>query len=413
MDRAARVLTSVGFVAGLLLLLANDFVLKQAYPGVLTGKLSDFAGLFIFPMFWSALFPRRTREIYLATALGFVWWKSPLSQGAIDGWNAGGIFEIGRVVDYTDLVALVVLPISHTCLRISEAGATGGLRLRVAPIVFGFAAFSFAATSFLGEPPRLKYEFAPDDPAAVLPIDFDAGEIHIRLDASGHAHGDVIGRSGARPAVPGSIDVLLDNDCRLARIKAQYRAIRVVALDASGACGKASTRKSLFAMVRDELVPRLERKLPALPIPDDSGKEFYTYPDGEVPSLVLDGSLEDFAERVDSRPLFGHEYHDGVYYLNAALACNGRFRITVEPDGEHVRVIGIGYERPCWLGNDQAELARWFKTFLGAEEDVFGPPVAYPTCVAPEPADEPTVVSPPSVRSLVPTCTASQRTPVP
>lgn len=31
-------------------LLINDYVLKAAWPGVVTGKLSDFAGLFIFPI---------------------------------------------------------------------------------------------------------------------------------------------------------------------------------------------------------------------------------------------------------------------------------------------------------------------------------------------------------------------------
>ena len=57
---------SLGAVA---LLLLNDHVLKQAFPSILTGKLSDFAGLFFFPFLlavlvgltgWGAKRPRGT-----------------------------------------------------------------------------------------------------------------------------------------------------------------------------------------------------------------------------------------------------------------------------------------------------------------------------------------------------------------
>ena len=44
-------LTSPGFVVGLSLLLLNDLFLKARFHNPLTGKLSDFAGLFVFPLF--------------------------------------------------------------------------------------------------------------------------------------------------------------------------------------------------------------------------------------------------------------------------------------------------------------------------------------------------------------------------
>ena len=44
---ALRALASPAAIASLLLLLVNDHVLKQAWPGVVTGKLSDFAGLVV------------------------------------------------------------------------------------------------------------------------------------------------------------------------------------------------------------------------------------------------------------------------------------------------------------------------------------------------------------------------------
>jgi hypothetical protein len=157
MDRAARILISAGFIAGLVLLLINDFVLKQAYPGVVTGKLSDFAGLFIFPMFFAAFWPRRSREICLATALAFVWWKSPWSQPAIDGWNALPLWDVARVVDWADLVALAVLPFSYLYLRALRRARTLDKRSRRLSAALAVAAgFAFVATSQM--PDRYSYE---------------------------------------------------------------------------------------------------------------------------------------------------------------------------------------------------------------------------------------------------------------
>jgi hypothetical protein len=45
------------FIGGLSVLMLNDFYLKHEYGNYLTGKLSDFAGLLIFPMFVTFLLP--------------------------------------------------------------------------------------------------------------------------------------------------------------------------------------------------------------------------------------------------------------------------------------------------------------------------------------------------------------------
>ena len=50
-------LVSPLYLAALSGLLLNDFVLKSAAPGFVTGKLSDFCGLFAFAVFWSVLLP--------------------------------------------------------------------------------------------------------------------------------------------------------------------------------------------------------------------------------------------------------------------------------------------------------------------------------------------------------------------
>ena len=104
-----KILLSPLFLVGLTILLLNDFYLKTQFHNFFTGKISDFAGLFVFPLFWAAFFPKRKLFIFTATATFFVFWKSSYSQGFIHFWNNLGIFGIGRTVDYSDLIALTVL----------------------------------------------------------------------------------------------------------------------------------------------------------------------------------------------------------------------------------------------------------------------------------------------------------------
>jgi len=99
------------FMTAVLLLIANDWYLKQTFHNNLTGKLSDFAGLFAFPFFLSALFPRKTKLVYFFTLLFFIVWKSPLMQPVINALHGAGI-PIYRTIDYTDYIALISLPLS-------------------------------------------------------------------------------------------------------------------------------------------------------------------------------------------------------------------------------------------------------------------------------------------------------------
>src|ERR1044071_6805827 len=112
--RSHLLLASSGFLIGLSLLLLNDLVLKEQFHNELTGKLSDFAGLFVFPLFWTAFFPRQRRIVFIATAGFYVFWKSGYSQFLIEGWNSLPFFGIQRTVDYTDLLALLILPLSYS-----------------------------------------------------------------------------------------------------------------------------------------------------------------------------------------------------------------------------------------------------------------------------------------------------------
>lgn len=101
-------------------MLINDFFLKALFHNFLTGKLSDFAGLFVFSLFWTAFFPKRKFLIFSLITVFFTFWKSPFSSGFIDAWNSIGLFGIGRTIDFTDLIAFSVLPLAWIYSEKSE-----------------------------------------------------------------------------------------------------------------------------------------------------------------------------------------------------------------------------------------------------------------------------------------------------
>lgn len=97
-------------MAALAVLLVNDHVLKGRYPGIVTGKLSDVAGLFLVGALLYALRPRHYRISAACLTAAFALWKSPAADPLIAWWNGLGGIVVGRTVDVTDLVALLVLP---------------------------------------------------------------------------------------------------------------------------------------------------------------------------------------------------------------------------------------------------------------------------------------------------------------
>src|ERR1700741_2379438 len=112
-----NLLTDRYFLLGLIILLVNDFILKYTIGGLATGKLSDISGLFIFPFFWSIFFEKHKFKIYVLTTLIFIFWKCTLSTDFIDWINALVGINFSRVVDYSDFVALLVVPISYRHLN--------------------------------------------------------------------------------------------------------------------------------------------------------------------------------------------------------------------------------------------------------------------------------------------------------
>ena len=156
-DRRLQIMGSPGFLIGLSLLLLNDFVFKEQFHNEFTGKLSDFAGLFVFSLFWIAIFPRRKTFICISTAVLFVFWKSAYSQFLIEGWNGLSFFGINRTVDYSDLWALLIVPLAYFYCKISP-GVYVPRRLIYAIALV--SVFAFTATQYSQKVPfNNQYEF--------------------------------------------------------------------------------------------------------------------------------------------------------------------------------------------------------------------------------------------------------------
>lgn len=148
-----RTVRSPVFLASLALLLANDFYFMAQWSNWFTGKLSDFAGLVAFALFWSAVFPRRARLVHIVVGVGFVLWKLPPTDPVLALWNSSSPLDLGRVTDLTDLMALVVLPLSLYHFRQldprGESVATSGLgALPRTTAVCAVSLLAFVATSY-------------------------------------------------------------------------------------------------------------------------------------------------------------------------------------------------------------------------------------------------------------------------
>ena len=115
-------------LAAVLLLVINDWVLKPHWPGAITGKLSDVAGLIFAPVLLSAviglaLFTARRRDPYLthrrlvaciaATGITFAVTKLWPAAATLVAHAISVVRPAHIVVDPTDLLALPALAIAY------------------------------------------------------------------------------------------------------------------------------------------------------------------------------------------------------------------------------------------------------------------------------------------------------------
>ena len=141
------------FIIGLILLILNDSYLKWEFHNTLTGKLSDFGGILIFPMFLTYLNKRFANYSSLIVGLFFIFWKSPLATPFLDLINLNKVIVFSRVIDYSDYLALSVLPFSNYLIKkqLNERerlDITKRIRI-LRPIMLIGAFFTFTATSMV------------------------------------------------------------------------------------------------------------------------------------------------------------------------------------------------------------------------------------------------------------------------
>jgi hypothetical protein len=98
------------FLFSLAILILNDNWWKYSYPGWLTGKLSDFAGVLVFTVFLFVLMSGKKLLVACISALVFLWWKSSLSDSFIFWINNYLHLPVKRVVDYSDDLAILIIP---------------------------------------------------------------------------------------------------------------------------------------------------------------------------------------------------------------------------------------------------------------------------------------------------------------
>lgn len=151
-NNSQQILLSPLFLIWLFILLLNDFVLKAQFHNFFTGKLSDIAGLFIFPLFLSVFFSQKKVLIYVLTGFLFIFWKSPFSESLINLLNSFQFVKIGRTIDYSDFLALLVLPFSYFYFKaetqkqkILQPDFTKRI---LASLVVLLSVFAFTATSY-------------------------------------------------------------------------------------------------------------------------------------------------------------------------------------------------------------------------------------------------------------------------
>jgi hypothetical protein len=118
-----RALPSLPWLAALGLLVVNDHLLKGAglLPGVVTGKLSDFAGMIVAPALLATLVRARTRTGLIAchAAIALVFAGIQVSPAFADLWSGlMGLVGYPWVItsDPTDLIALPLLVVAWRLL---------------------------------------------------------------------------------------------------------------------------------------------------------------------------------------------------------------------------------------------------------------------------------------------------------
>lgn len=146
------------FICALVLLILNDHFFKWHFHNQLTGKLSDVVGLLLLPLFLAFCFPKHAKKMPLFSGIFFLFWKSDVSTPFIAAYNTISFIPITRVIDYSDYIALAILPLSYYIIKNIVSLQTIHLKPKkiLVSSVFLASAFAFMATS----PPKSFFIYA-------------------------------------------------------------------------------------------------------------------------------------------------------------------------------------------------------------------------------------------------------------
>jgi hypothetical protein len=108
-NRRADALLSPVALAGVALLLLNDHVLKHAYPGWVTGKLSDVAGLVFFPLFLVAIWELVARRDPTTRALAVACATTAVVFALVKLGPLAGVYRYGLAAAQWPFRALLTL----------------------------------------------------------------------------------------------------------------------------------------------------------------------------------------------------------------------------------------------------------------------------------------------------------------
>jgi hypothetical protein len=279
----------------------------------------------LFAAFW----PRWKLTIYVTTALAFAWWKSPASQAFIDAWNSTTVYGIARVVDPTDLVALVALPIAFIYMSRVEARPHDPVHRVAMPIVVVVAAFAFTATSYEGK----TYDLTPNDPRTTYQLNFPISDLPERLDETGMWY--------SRPAPSGDFFMLLDETCRTATFQAFERStstvISLVHLEPDVNCTRDGKRAQINVF-EDQVVARLAGDREPHRTSRRPTGDRYEYSDDGRFRLPLTLSAAELRNRMTQSPEL-HRWQDGVYTAHLGWGYYARFSALETDPGVALEVI--------------------------------------------------------------------------
>jgi hypothetical protein len=186
------VLASPSAVAAVALLLLNDHLLKQAWSSPITGKLSDFAGLYFAPWVLIALALAVTAgrvDTRIVAALAYGCIACVFAALKLSPASSEPVLAIARtlgvtlviVPDPTDLIALPMLPISYAVwARRHRVGASPRWRQVTA---FAVSALAVAATS--GPPQPSVTDIAASSDSVVVSVEYTSNSDGVyRLEES-------------------------------------------------------------------------------------------------------------------------------------------------------------------------------------------------------------------------------------